>query len=43
MVSFVFDTIKFLLIYRHLQNIYWFKRGAKLLLVPRFVGLRIAL
>ena len=27
MVSFIFNTIKILLIYRHLQNIYWFKRG----------------
>ena len=26
MVSFILDTIKFLLIFRHLQNIYWFKR-----------------
>ena len=28
MVSILFDVIKFLLIYRHLQNTYWFKRGA---------------
>lgn len=26
MVSILFDVIKFLLIYRHLQNTYWFKR-----------------
>lgn len=26
MVSFTLDAVKFLLIYRHLQNIYWFKR-----------------
>lgn len=26
MVSFTLDTVKFLLIYRHLQNAYWFKR-----------------
>jgi len=28
MVSFTLDAIKFLLIYRHLQNTYWFKRGS---------------
>ena len=28
MVSFTLDTVKFILIYRYLQNIYWFKRGA---------------
>lgn len=27
MVSFTLDAVKFLLIYRHLQNTYWFKRG----------------
>ena len=27
MVSFSLDAVKFLLIYRYLQNIYWFKRG----------------
>ena len=27
MVSFTLDAVKFLLIYRYLQNIYWFKRG----------------
>ena len=42
MVSFALDTVKFLLIYRHLQNTYWFKRGASPLLVPRSIGLRIA-
>lgn len=26
MVSFTLDAVKFLLIYRHLQNIYWFMR-----------------
>lgn len=26
MVSFTLDAVRFLLIYRHLQNIYWFKR-----------------
>ena len=25
MVSFTLDVVKFLLIYRHLQNTYWFK------------------
>ena len=43
MVSFTLDAVKFLLIYRYLQNTYWFERGASLSLVPRFVGLRIAL
>ena len=28
MVSFTLDAVKFLLIYRYLQNAYWFKRGA---------------
>lgn len=27
MVSFTLDAVKFLLIYRYLQNTYWFKRG----------------
>ena len=27
MVSILLDIIKFLLIYRYLQNAYWFKRG----------------
>ena len=35
MVSFTLETVKFLLIYRHLQNIYWFRRGASPLPVPR--------
>ena len=35
MVSILLDIIKFLLIYRYLQNAYWFKRGASLSLVPR--------
>ena len=30
MVSFTLDAIKFLLIYRYLQNTYWFKRGIRL-------------
>ena len=42
MVSFTLNTSKFLLIYRHLQNIYWFKRGARLMLASRSEGLRIA-
>ncbi len=43
MVSILLDIIKFLLIYRYLQNAYWFKRGASLSLVPHSEGLRIAL
>ena len=43
MVSFTLDAVRFLLIYRYLQNIYWFKRGASLPLVPHSEGLRIAL
>ncbi len=36
MVSILLDIIKFLLIYRYLQNAYWFKRGSLYLsLVPR--------
>ena len=35
MVTFTLNTSKFLLIYRYLQNIYWFKRGASPLPVPR--------
>lgn len=35
MVSFTLDAVKFLLIYRYLQNTYWFKRGASPLPVPR--------
>ena len=27
MVSFMLNVVKFLLIYRHLQNTYWFKSG----------------
>ena len=27
MVSFTLDTVKFILIYRYLQNTYWFRRG----------------
>ena len=29
MVSFTLDAVKFLLIYRYLQNIYWFKYGKR--------------
>ena len=44
MVSFTLDAVKFLLIYRYLQNTYWFKRGNRTLLpVPRSKGSRIAL
>ena len=35
MVSFTLDAVKFLLIYRYLQNTYWFKRGIFSLPVPR--------
>lgn len=42
MVSFTLNPSKFLLIYRYLQNIYWFKRGARLMLASRSEGLRIA-
>ena len=38
MVSFTLDAVKFLLIYRYLQNTYWFKRGASLPLVPHSEG-----
>lgn len=31
MVSFALDIVKFLLIYRYLQNIYWFKREASIM------------
>ena len=41
MVSFTFDDIKFLLIYRHLQKIYWFKRGIVLLSIPRVEALAL--
>ena len=34
MVSFTFNIVKFLLIYRYLQNTYWFKRGNRSLPVP---------
>ena len=42
MVSFTLETVKFLLIYRHLQNIYWFKREVVLLYVPLPEALAIA-
>ena len=41
MVLFMFDTIKFLLIYRYLQNTYWFKRGIVLLSIPRVEALAL--
>ena len=34
MVSFTLDAVKFLLIYRYLQNTYWFKRGNRSPSVP---------
>ena len=34
MVSFMLNVVKFLLVYRHLQNIYWFKRGELTLVHP---------
>ena len=43
MVSILLDIIKFLLIYRYLQNAYWFKRGDSVLAHPTCPGLRIAL
>lgn len=36
MVSFTLDVARFLLIYRYLQNTYWFKRGASPVPVPRY-------
>ena len=41
MVSFALDIVKFLLIYRHLQNTYWFKRGIVLLSIPRVEALAL--
>lgn len=41
MASFTLDAIKFLLIYRYLQNTYWFKRGNCLLPVPRSEALAL--
>lgn len=39
MVSFMLNVVKFLLIYRHLQNTYWFKReilrGCKIPVRPK--------
>ena len=35
MVSYLVDIIKFLLIYRHLQNTYWFKGGAYIYVMRR--------
>ena len=43
MVSSTLNAIKFLLIYRDLQNTYWFKRGNSLVTRPTLRGLRIAL
>ena len=42
MVSIYLDTVKFLLIYRYLQNTYWFKRGIVLLSIPLPEALAIA-
>jgi len=42
MVSFTLDAVKFLLIYRYLQNTYWFKREGCILFILSS-GLRIAL
>ena len=47
MVSFALDIVKFLLIYRYLQNIYWFKRETSsfliavmpVMFIPAAVGL----
>ena len=36
MVSFTLDAVKFLLIYRHLQNTYWFKREIRTALISLF-------
>ncbi len=41
MVSFTLDAIKFLLIYRYLQNAYWFSVGVKPLLVPQTEALAL--
>lgn len=41
MVSIHLDIIKFLLIYRYLQNTYWFKRGIVLLSIPRVEALAL--
>ena len=42
MVSFTLDAVKFLLIYRYLQNTYWFKRGNCTCYLSHGSGLRIA-
>ena len=42
MVSFMLNVVKFLLIYRHLQNIYWLKRGICTCRLSHILGLRIA-
>ena len=42
MVSFTLDAVKFLLIYRYLQNTYWFKRGNCTCHLSLASGLRIA-
>lgn len=42
MVSFTLDAVKFLLIYRYLQNTYWFKRGNLTFARSLTQGLRIA-
>ena len=41
MVSFALDIVKFLLIYRYLQNIYWFKREIVLLSIPHIKALAL--
>ena len=41
MVSIYLDTVKFLLIYRYLQNTYWFKRGIVLLSIPHTEALAL--
>lgn len=41
MVSFTLDAVKFLLIYRYLQNTYWFKREIVLLSVPHIEALAL--
>ena len=43
MVSFMLNVVKFLLVYRHLQNIYWFKRGIHTCHLSQSSGSRIAL
>ena len=42
MVSFTLYTVKFLMIYRYLQNTYWYERGIVLLSIPLSEALAIA-